>query len=385
LRHRGKREKQILTLQGWLTIRRSILKRKVDGSREVPIDNFLHIKKLPFKATALAMARAAQIGQASVSYRDAEETYKQILGISITDSYIHDISEYVGKKYFKEDERAAGIWEDIFSKGKSALGQAQAVKTPEKPTREGVFYIMIDGSMINIRQLVKGLSSWKEVKLALFFAGKDAKISADGETIRITKKDYAQWLGSVDDFKNYVFEAAVRNHCFEYEKIVILSDGAEWIKQMCGELFPGCVMILDFFHMADNVNNFARYIFKDDEKKYRPWAQARIECLKYGYVKEVLEDVKRYKRRKCPEGVVNPYTYLTKNAGRINYAEYRAAGYYIGSGPIESANKTFVQRRFKQAGMRWDEEEARHLFALRNRRQSGRWKEVQTGLLAQFA
>ncbi len=36
----------------------------------------------------------------------------------------------------------------------------------------------------------------------------------------------------------------------------------------------------------------------------------------------------------------------------IRYARFRAQGYPIGSGSVESANKLVVQSRMKQAGMR---------------------------------
>ena len=41
------------------------------------------------------------------------------------------------------------------------------------------------------------------------------------------------------------------------------------------------------------------------------------------------------------------------NLHRMAYPHYRARGWQIGSGHIEAACKTVVNRRLKQSGMRW--------------------------------
>ncbi|MDR0583148.1 MAG: hypothetical protein LBG57_02195, partial [Treponema sp.] len=71
--------------------------------------------------------------------------------------------------------------------------------------------------------------------------------------------------------------------------------------------------------------------------------------------------------------VVNPYTYIEHNKHKIDYALYKRLGYYIGSGPIESGNKTVVQKRCKQAGMRWNEATAQDMVTLKAREESGIW------------
>jgi hypothetical protein len=72
--------------------------------------------------------------------------------------------------------------------------------------------------------------------------------------------------------------------------------------------------------------------------------------------------------------VVNPYTYIEHNKKKIDYAEYKRRGYYyIRSGPIESGNKTVVQKRCKQAGMRWNEGNAQEMVTIKAKEESGDW------------
>ena len=68
--------------------------------------------------------------------------------------------------------------------------------------------------------------------------------------------------------------------------------------------------------------------------------------------------------------------YLENNAHRMEYPEYLAKGWSIGSGAVESACKTVVGQRLKLAGMHWGEDGAHavcHLRAL-YRSEKGQWE-----------
>jgi hypothetical protein len=118
------------------------------------------------------------------------------------------------------------------------------------------------------------------------------------------------YLGSAEGFKKFVRDVATRNHCFEYEKIVIVSDGATWIRAMCDELFPGSQQIHGYYHLAENIYSFGKYIFSNDEKKYTPWAESLPYLLKNGRTEEALESLRESvhadtsrKIRKRPPGL----------------------------------------------------------------------------------
>ena len=59
----------------------------------------------------------------------------------------------------------------------------------------------------------------------------------------------------------------------------------------------------------------------------------------------------------------------------MRYASFRAQGYPIGSGSVESANKLVVQSRMKQAGMRWGPNHVNAMLAMRNLACNDRWTE----------
>jgi hypothetical protein len=117
------------------------------------------------------MERRARWGQ-ELRYKKEEELFKEEFHIDVTDSYLHHLTDYVGEKMLAEDEAAARKWEVMLESGKGAAAMSRLI--PRKATKKGVFYIMIDGSMLNTRDKPVGESSWKEGKLALFFAASDA-------------------------------------------------------------------------------------------------------------------------------------------------------------------------------------------------------------------
>jgi len=175
-------------------------------------------------------------------------------------------------------------------------------------------------------------------------------------------------------YPEYLFACAVRNGYGQYETTIVLSDGATWIRNMCEELFPDAIQILDLFHLCENTYSFAKAIFRSDETKYIPWAEDMIDKFKNSKIKEAIEILGRYKNRKLPKGVVNLHSYVTNNIEKIDYKHYKEKGYYVGSGAIESGNKVVMQKRLKLAGMRWNEITAQYLLTLRTKFESGLWK-----------
>ena len=67
--------------------------------------------------------------------------------------------------------------------------------------------------------------------------------------------------------------------------------------------------------------------------------------------------------------------YFETNKERMRYSEYRAAGYPIGSGTVESACKRLIGARMKGAGMCWGKPAAQGVLTLRAELLSDRWQQ----------
>ena len=72
------------------------------------------------------------------------------------------------------------------------------------------------------------------------------------------------------------------------------------------------------------------------------------------------------------DGIQNPYTYIENHKSCMDYGAFREAGYFVGSGAIESVNKYTMQNRMKLQGMRWNRETGQGMLSLKARLESGR-------------
>jgi hypothetical protein len=68
--------------------------------------------------------------------------------------------------------------------------------------------------------------------------------------------------------------------------------------------------------------------------------------------------------------------YVQKREAHMQYPTYQAAGWPIGSGSVESANKLVVEARLKGAGMRWERHNVNPMLVLRNAVCNRRWNET---------
>jgi hypothetical protein len=162
---------------------------------------------------------------------------------------------------------------------------------------------------------------------------------------------------------------------------VALTDGGSGLEEFCQTNFnrEDLVLILDFFHAASYLEALARALHPEDEAAA---AQAEEWC---GLLKAeggattlaVLENwdwpARQSAALQAPREEVRGYE--ANNQHRMDNPEYRAEGWQIGSGVVESACKTVVGARLKGAGMRWGEAGAHALCHVRAlyRSEKGQW------------
>jgi hypothetical protein len=315
------------------------------------------------------LLEAAYYGQNQNSFSGASAMLERAIDVKIDKETMREITEYVGKRVFEADTKRA----------KYLINNMHAIVTKaERVNRSQVLYIMTDGAAVNTRVEDENGSTWRENKTVIAFTDKDLIKRKDGGNI-IVNKEYAAFIGSAEDFRGYVLSAAVNKGYGKVKEVVIIGDGASWIRNMAKELFPDATQILDLYHLKENIYTYAKHKFSQDEKKYVPWAESIIDQMEKGKAADVLNQLSA--EETLPAGVVNLRTYITNNIDKVNYPEYKEKGYFVGSGAIESANKVVVQRRLKQAGMRWSVPGAQALLTLRAKVESDLWDRDVRSLL----
>ena len=254
-------------------------------------------------------------------------------------------------------------------------------------SRDGIVYIQTDGAALNTRLRDEAGSTWRENKLGEVFTSKDIRYWTDHKGVRqhqILRKEYISYVGAASEFKKHLLACSLRNGYGDFNKTVILSDGATWIRNMVEEIFPDAQQILDYFHLCENVHTFAKALFNMDELKFAPWAKNICALLKASQYRSVLQELESFKDKKPAGCSVNLYGYISNNIKNIDYATYQEKGYFIGSSAIESGNKLILQDRLKRAGMRWNTPTAQAMLTLKTKAESNIWfRDVEQPFIAQ--
>jgi hypothetical protein len=153
-------------------------------------------------------------------------------------------------------------------------------------------------------------------------------------------------------------------------KRVFLGDGAHWLWELASLHFPEATRVLDWYHLSEKVHEAANAVFGEGSEPSKAWAKLRLDELWEGQQRSARQAVAELRKtlRSKPkrEALRKLGVYLKNNAERVDYPRYRAQGLPIGSGPVESACKTLVGGRCKQAGMRnWRRRGAETVLRLR--------------------
>lgn len=138
-----------------------------------------------------------------------------------------------------------------------------------------------------------------------------------------------------------------------------LSDGGNGLEEFVRQNFPrDPVLILDFWHAADHLLELAKLLHPDDEEARQELVTRWCHTMKHEGGQRIVDVLRAYPLPR-PRGVRQKHAevvnYLSSNVHRMDYPAYVANGWMIGSGAVESACKTVVGQRLKQAGMRWRE------------------------------
>ncbi|HET8522390.1 MAG TPA: hypothetical protein VFL82_04095, partial [Thermomicrobiales bacterium] len=175
----------------------------------------------------------------------------------------------------------------------------------------------------------------REIKLGRVVPVHD---TAQGE--RRGPSRYAAGLEPAEAFGRRLAVLAHAQGAEQTPKLAVLGDGAAWIWQLAAEHFPTAVQIVDWFHASERVWALGQALYGEGTPETTAWVDAQLTRLAAGDA-AILRDAQ--------------VTYFTNQAPRMAYHRYRAAGWDIGSGMIESGCKTVIGQREKGAGMRWSD------------------------------
>lgn len=173
-----------------------------------------------------------------------------------------------------------------------------------------------------------------------------------------------------------LWNLAVQCGMLRVPEVIFISDGGSWCNTVAEMYFKDAIRILDWYHLSEHIWETARQLYPNADHSAKRWAKDCLSHLHDSSGIGLLRHLTRsQKRRPANEQAIldKLIGYVRPRLAITDYVDYRAAGYVIGSGMMESTCKQLVSQRLKGTGMQWSEAGALAMTALVAHRLNRTW------------
>ena len=244
-----------------------------------------------------------------------------------------------------------------------------------------IVYVLADGTGLPLRQnALKGVkgkngkAKTREVKLGVIFCG---GIDSEGKPFRL--QDTTTYVATTHRWEKFMkLLRAEFNRRFGKmpKRVVFLSDGSKWLRNVKLNEFPFAMAILDFYHAIEHLEPVLSALnLTKGTKKYKEKFHYYCKRIKAGKIESVIKSAEDACHKSKRNDMSKALKYFKDNVDRMQYDKYIKEGLFIGSGPVESGCKTVIGSRLKQSGMFWSLRGAKGMIPLRTLEKSGRLEE----------
>src|SRR6266705_1764300 len=209
----------------------------------------------------------------------------------------------------------------------------------------------------------------------------EVKTLALGEVTRNRRGEvctqYLSYCSRLSDAASFAEAALVETHRRGLERaseVCAVQDGAQWLQGLVDSHCADAVRILDCAHAAEYINEIGQVVRTAGGRLPVTWLEGVLHRLKHQGPHRVLQHLAWLAARYPSPTIQENLAYLQKREEHMQYPTYQEAGWPIGSGSVESANKLVVEARLKGAGMRWCRHNVNPMLVLRNAVCNREWK-----------
>lgn len=279
---------------------------------------------------------------------------EMLLGVNISDSTIYRLTDGIGKEV-------------------TSVIDSSETRTEIKLSKDELLYVQVDGSMLLTRE-----AGWKETKLGRVF--KSSSILPESTNRQwIRDSEYVGHMGSHTEFEDLMSKLVDEPYRKNANQIVFVGDGARWQWSWVESEYPNAVQILDFYHAMEHIGKYLKVAIKKKSEINKMMLKLGGMLKRKGIqtIERYIENIPRKTTKQILE-YTKLTTYIVNNRSKMNYPDYLKKKFLIGSGAIESAHRTVLQKRMKQSGQRWSKHGLTNMIKLRSASMSGYWNEIQT-------
>jgi hypothetical protein len=364
---RGLRNKDLVTILGAVRYRRTMFQCPQCAQTRYVGDEALDIvgtSRSP--GLRRMMARAG----AKSTFKEARDDLRLYAGLHVSAKDVERVAETIGEDVQRWTKREC-----------DALLEQTPV--PAEKASIPILYIELDGTGVPMipRELkgrkgkqADGSAKTREVKLGCVFT----QTTTDENGYPVRDPDSTTFVGAIEgteDFGWRLYAEALRRGLLQAERVVVLGDGAEWIRNLAEMHFPQATLIIDLYHAREHVSDLCKLLWPHDQERMEQQRAQWWDFLDQDGVETLVAQALQCLPTTASESqkkVRREINYLQKNKDRMRYASYRTQGLFVGSGVIEAACKSLIGQRLKQSGMKWSLRGANAIISLRCMMQSDR-------------
>ena len=260
---------------------------------------------------------------------------------------------------------------------------AQLEATAPTPAAQPEQLVMCtDGAMVQVTS-----GEWREVKTVSFGEFEPYWNAKQGKVVtQTTQISYFSRVETAEQFSQSALVEWHRRGGENAKSVVAVQDGANWIQSFIDYHCPQAIRVIDFAHAQAYVAAVGRAIYGAETVAFQTWYARMSRQLGQQPPQRTVNELRLLQRQHPDhpeaEAIELAIRYLEKRLPMIDYPHFRQQQIPIGSGIVESGHKVVMQRRMKQAGMRWAEENLNPMLALRtalcNQSWDSSWQEIKT-------
>jgi hypothetical protein len=324
---------------------------------------------------------ATRQGLLGKSFDLAAEAYADAVGGSMSPDSLRRITEGWGSRVEEQRQAEAARANAPAQRGESPQTRRIVAVRPIS----GQANLSTDGGMV----LIRG-ERWKEVKLttisevevrpAVERPAKKARASrrATDPLVKLKGHSYQAGLWDADTMALHQYTEGLRRGIDRCQRLSSVNDGAPWIERITDLNFPEAIQIVDWSHAEGKLWKVSKAVFGEQSPEGKGWVAARLDHLWSGQVKQVEAALEALDLDQAhwPDEVRQAPGYFAGNRKRMRYHEFRAAGYPIGSGTVESGINTVVHHRMKRPGRGWERSNAQAMLAGLSELHTGRFDQA---------
>jgi hypothetical protein len=350
----------------WASYRRAYYVCPACHQGQAPLDQRFGLE--PGQVTA-GLADLLGVAGVQTSFEEGRQLVERFLLVEVSENTLR--KETQGFGHAQAAQEAA--WETTSQT--PAWLQERLRTVSVRPKR---LYGSLDGAHVPLE------TEWCELKTGCWYEvdtrpttqvpGAQRRRVGDLGVLRAKNIRYYCDLDQAQAFGELMWATGCQQHADLADELVFVADGAAWIWKLVEHYYPKAVQIVDGYHAESYLEPIAKLAFPNDPSATQAWLENVCTDLWEGGIARVIAACQKLTAHPhAGETAQKAVTYYTNNQARLDYARFRAAGYLIGSGTVESGCKQIVTQRLKRSGARWTKAGARDTAKARAAWLSGTW------------